>query len=92
MMVVWAQNVGVARIPLNETVLAPCETPKPAPTIPTEVPTAPDARLRLSMTGTFVTVNVNPLLANPPAVTTTFPVEAPAGTEREMLVGVQEIP
>ena len=91
-MAVWAQNVGVARIPLNETVLASCEAPKPAPTIHTKVPTAPDVGLRLVVTGVLVTVNVTPLLANPPAFTTTFPVEAPAGTEREMLVGVHEIP
>jgi hypothetical protein len=91
-MIVWVQNVGVARIPLNETVLAPGETPKPAPTIPTDVPTAPDAGLRLVTIGVLVTVKVTPLLFNPPTVTTTFPVEAPGGTESEMFVGVQEIP
>lgn len=91
-MPVWPQNVEVANVPPNEIVLEPCATPKPAPLINTDVPTAPDAGLRLVMTGVLVTVKVSPLLANPPAVTTTFPVEAPAGTEREMLVGVQEIP
>ena len=92
MMRVGLQNVVAVNIPPNETVLEPCVVPKPAPLIDTEVPTAPDAGLRVIMTGTFVTVKVTPLLANPPAVTTTFPVEAPAGTETEMLVGVQLIP
>jgi hypothetical protein len=90
--VVWLQNVGTANVPPNETVLVPCVEPKPAPVITAGVVTAPDVGLRLIKTGVLVTVNVTPLLANPPAFTTTFPVEAPAGTEREMLVGVHEIP
>lgn len=90
--VVWLQNVGVANVPPNETVLEPCVAPKPAPLRATDVVTAPDVGLRLIRTGVLVTVNATPLLANPPAFTTTFPVEAPAGTESEMLVGVHKIP
>jgi len=36
-----------------------------------------------------VTVKLTPLLATPPAVTTTFPVVAPAGTDATMLVALQ---
>ena len=36
-----------------------------------------------------VTVNVTPLLATPPTVTTTFPDVAPLGTGRVMLVALQ---
>jgi hypothetical protein len=88
-MVVWLQSVAVASVPPNDTVLEPCVGPKPAPLIDTGAPAAPDVGLRLEITGAGVTVKVTPLLANPPAVTTTLPVVAPVGTEREMLVGVQ---
>ena len=36
-----------------------------------------------------LTVNGTPLLATPPTVTTTFPLDAPAGTVTEMLVALQ---
>jgi len=73
--------------------LLPCDGPKFAPAIVTEVPTGPEAGLRLVMLGAEaeaeVTVNAIPLLAAPPTVTTTFPVVAPAGTATTMLVAFQ---
>jgi len=46
----------------------------------TLVPITPEAGLMVVMLGGGVTVKVTLLLATPPAVTTTFPVVAPAGT------------
>jgi len=90
-MVVAPQLVGVAAVPLNVTVLVPCDEPKFVPVIVTKVPTAPDVGFRLVMLGAVavVTVNVIPLLALPPTVTTTYPVAAPAGTGATMLVAPQ---
>jgi len=45
------QEVGVATVPLNRTVLAARVDPKFAPLIVTEVPTAPDAGDTLAMAG-----------------------------------------
>jgi uncharacterized protein YjeT (DUF2065 family) len=90
MMLAALQLVGVAVIPLNVTVLAPCGVPKFVPAIVTAVPTAPDDGLRLvRVGGGTVTVKVSPLLAWPPTVTTTLPVVAPVGTGAAMLVAVQ---
>ena len=36
-----------------------------------------------------VTVNITPLLATPPTVTTTFPVVAPLGTGTTIIVALQ---
>jgi len=57
----------------------------------TEVPTVPEVGERLAMLGAGgkVTVNVTPLLACPPTVTTTLPLVAPIGTGEVMLVLVQ---
>lgn len=55
--------------------------------IVTEAPTAPEFVERLVMLG--VRVNVTPLLARPPTVTTTEPVVAPLGTGVTMLVALQ---
>jgi len=56
----------------------------------TAVPTAPEAGLRLLIAGVGEdTVNVTPLLAVPLTVTTTLPLEAPAGTGTTMLVALQ---
>jgi hypothetical protein len=41
--------------------------------------------------GGTVTLNVTPLLAVPPTVTTTLPVVAPAGTGTAMLVALQPV-
>jgi len=89
-MLVALQLVGVAAIPLNLTVLAPCVAPKFAPVIVTKVPSTPEVGFRLVMLGAgTVTVKLVPLLATPPTVTTTFPVVAPAGTGATMLVALQ---
>ena len=89
-MLVALQLVGVATVPLKVIVLAPCVAPKFVPVTVTEVPTAPELGLRLVMLGVaVVTVKLEPLLACPPTVTTTFPVVAPAGTGATMLVALQ---
>src|SRR5713226_4215846 len=84
------QLVGTAATPLNFTVLVPCVAPKFAPAIVTGVPTTPDAGFRLVILGPdVVTVKPTPLLATPPTVTTTLPVDAPAGTATTTLVALQ---
>jgi hypothetical protein len=89
-MLVALQLVGVAVIPLNLTVLAPCVAPKFVPVIVTEAPNAPVVGFRLVIVGGgIVTVKLTPLLATPPTVTTTFPVVAPVGTVATMLVALQ---
>lgn len=88
-MVVEFQLVGVAAVPLKVTVLVPCEVPKFAPVIVTEVPTAPDVGDRLLMLGGTKTVKGTLLLASPPTVTVTFPNVAPLGTGTTMLVALQ---
>ncbi|HEX4075790.1 MAG TPA: hypothetical protein VHX49_10355, partial [Candidatus Acidoferrales bacterium] len=89
-MLVALQLVGVPAVPLNFTVLVPCVVPKFVPVIVTGVPAGPDVTLRLVMLGAgIVTVNVTPLLAVPPTVTTTLPVVAPFGTGTTMLVALQ---
>lgn len=88
-MLVALQLVGVARVPLNVTVLVPCEGPKFAPVMATEVPTGPDVGFRLAMFGGTVTVKGRPLLARPPTLTTTLPVVAPLGTGTTILVALQ---
>jgi hypothetical protein len=88
--VVAVQPVAVAAVPLNATVLDPWLAPKFVPVIVTEVPTAPDVGFRVVITGAVaLTVNVTPLLAVPPTVTTTLPVVAPVGTDTTMLVALQ---
>lgn len=58
--------------------------------IVTDVPTAPEAGLKLLMLGAGVpTVKGTPLLATPPTVTTTLPVVAPLGTGTAILVALQ---
>jgi hypothetical protein len=84
------QLVGVPAVPLNVTVLGPWVAPKFVPVIVTGVPTVPDVGFRVVMLGAgTVTVKITPLLAAPPAVTTTFPVVAPVGTSTVMLVPLQ---
>jgi hypothetical protein len=57
--------------------------------IVTRVPTAPEGGDRLVMLGAATTVKEEPLLANPPTVTTTFPVVAPVGTVATIEVAPQ---
>jgi len=53
-MLVAVQLVGVAMVPLNLTVLVPCDAPKFEPLIVTEVPVGPVVGFRLAMFGTGV--------------------------------------
>ena len=76
----FAQVVGVPAVPLNVTVLVPCDDPKLVPLIVTDEPTAPELGVRLVMLGVGRTVKLAPLLATPLTVTTTLPVAAPVGT------------
>jgi hypothetical protein len=83
----------VAVTPLNFTTLVPWVAPKFVPVIVTVVPTAPlvgDKELIVGVPAT-ATVKVTPLLATPPTVTTTFPVDAPLGTATVMLVSLQAV-
>jgi hypothetical protein len=90
-MLVSVQLEGVAAVPLNFTVLVPWVEPKFVPVIVTEVPIGPEVGERFVIVGpeAVVTVNVTPLLATAPTVTTTGPVVAPLGTGATMLVSVQ---
>ncbi len=65
------QLLGVAKTPLNETVLDPCVAPKFAPVIVTGVPTPPEVGERFVIDGGTSTVNKAPLLARLLTVTTT---------------------
>jgi len=89
-MLVADQLVGVAVVPLNFTVLAPCVAPKFVPVIVTEVPTGPDVVDKLVIVG--VIVKMEPLLSTPLAWTTTFPVVAPVGTGITIDVALQVPP
>jgi hypothetical protein len=86
-MPVSPQLVGVAMTPLKATVLVPCVAPKLVPVTVTDVPTGPEAGVKLLIFG--VTVKVTPLLTSPLLLTTTDPVDAPVGTVAMMLVAPQ---
>lgn len=89
-MLVALQDVGVAAVPLNVTVLVSCVAPKFTPVIVTGVAIGPETGFRLVMLGAVeVTVKARPLLATPLTVTTTFPVVAPFGTGAVILVAAQ---
>src|SRR4029079_11339761 len=79
-MLVADHDVDVAVVPLNVTVLEPCEAPKFVPAIVTTVPTGPLLGVRLVSVGGTVTVYGSTLLARLFTVTITLPVVAPAGT------------
>jgi hypothetical protein len=79
--------ICVAAAPLKVTV--PCVEPKLLPAMVTDVPTGPEVGESELMLGATATVNVTPLLATPPAVTTTGPVVAPEGTVTPMLFAAQ---
>src|SRR6267142_2506038 len=72
--------IDVALVPLKVTPPLPCVGPKFDPAITMDEPTAPVLGVRDVMLGAAVTVNVTPVLAWPPTVTTTLPVVAPLGT------------
>src|SRR5207248_9119971 len=83
--------VGVAGVPLKETLLLPCVAPKLVPVRVTDAVTAPLAGASEVSVAVGTTVNATPLLATPPTVTVTFPVVAPLGTGTTMLVADQEL-
>jgi hypothetical protein len=89
-MLLAAQLVGVAKAPLNATVLVLWDVPKFVPEMVTEVPTWLVAGFIPVMFGAgVVTMKLAPLLGCPFTVTVTLPVEAPVGTEATILVAVQ---
>jgi hypothetical protein len=88
-MLVLLQFVTVARVSLKVTALVPCVPPKLVPVIVRGVPPGPDVVDRLEMLGVGVTVNGNALLAILEAVTITFPVVAPFGTDTLIIVALQ---
>jgi hypothetical protein len=79
----------VAATPLNFTVLEPCDAPKLAPAMVTDVPHAPDVGDRLVIVGEASTVNATPFDATPFTVTITLPEVAPEGTVATIEVVVQ---
>ncbi len=83
------QLTGLAVVPLNCTVLAPCVVPKPEPLMVIANPDPAVVADRLVIVGEGSTVNGAPLLLAPPTVTTTFPVLAPAGTGATICVALQ---
>ena len=85
-MLVALQLVGVAVIPLNVTVLAPCAAPKPVPAMLTEAPAGPDVGVSPAMMG--ITAKAKPLLGAA-EFTMTGPEVAPVGTVTTMLLGLQ---
>src|SRR5262245_31640583 len=79
----------LAVMPLNITVLVPCENPKFEPVSVTAAPTGPLETDRLASDGGGGIVNATPLLGPPAVDTTTLPVAAPAGTVTPIEVGDQ---
>jgi hypothetical protein len=80
--------IFVAAAPLKVTV--PCVEPKLLPAMVTDVPTGPEVGESELIDGAgALTVKVTPLLATPPAVTTTGPVVAAEGTVAPILFAVQ---
>lgn len=61
--VVELQLVIVAAVPLNVTVLDPCDDPKFVPLIVTDAPTAAELGFKLVTLGVGTTVKLTPLLA-----------------------------
>src|SRR5438477_10522029 len=78
------QELAVAVVPLNLTVLLPCVAPKPLPLIEIELPIPPVMGKRLEIPGPETIVKFTPLLTAPPTVTTTLPLVAPCGTYTPM--------
>jgi hypothetical protein len=86
---VAVQLVTAAGSPLKRTTLVPWLAPKFWPEIVTAAPAAPVEGEMPVMLGPGVTVNAKLLLLIPPAVTTSGPVVAPAGTLTTMLPSLQ---
>src|SRR5580698_474984 len=85
------QELGVAAVPLNLTVLEPCVSKKFEPSMVIGVPIDPELWERLPMDGAGSSVKLTPLLATPPTVTTAFPVVVPGGTGAVMLVELHAV-
>ena len=83
------QFAGVEGVPLNVTVLVPCDKPKFIPVMMTEVPATPEVGERLVTLRGGDTVKLTPLLFTPLAFTTTLPVVAPVGTVATIEVAFQ---
>ncbi len=83
------QLVGVAAVPLNDTVLEPWVAPKLLPLIVTGVPAVPRVGERLVIVPLVFRVKLTLLLATPPTVTITGPVVVPTGTGTVIAVRVQ---
>src|SRR5258708_31323972 len=66
-MLVALQLVGVAVVPLNVTVLVPCDTPKFVPVMVTDVPTTPEVGFRFVIVGPEVPPPLAALNAASPA-------------------------
>src|ERR1700730_10253542 len=88
-MKVSLQEIEVAVTPLNVTVLLPCVAPKFDPKIETDEPIGPAVGDSERTLGTTPTVKFTGLLADPPTVTTTFPVVAELGTGTPIKLGFQ---
>jgi hypothetical protein len=91
------QLTTVAGTPLKVIVPVPCGDPKCEPLTVTCVFVGPVAGDKEPITGVGMNVNGEPLLAKPPTVTTTLPVDAPLGTGTTILltpqlVGVPAVP
>src|ERR1700722_12906647 len=87
MLAALQELAAAAAMPLNVTVLPPCDVPKLLPAMVMDAPIGPEFGVRVLRTG--ATVKLNPLLGTPATVTMTLPVIAPTGTGTTMLVALQ---
>jgi hypothetical protein len=71
----------------SQTMMVPCEAPKPVPVIVTCVPAAPLVGVTVKTTAGIT--NMVPRLGMPFTVTTTFPLVAPVGTVAVIVVAFQ---
>ena len=88
-MALAVQLITAASVPLKVTVLFPCADPKFAPVMLTNEPTGPEDGERVAIVGVGMIVKGTPLLAAPFAVTTRYPVVAPAGTGTRIALSLQ---
>ena len=78
-----------AEVPLKVT--EPCEVPKLLPVNVMLAPMSPVAGVNALINGAGTTVNATALLAIPPTVTTTLPVDAPVGTTAAIELELQDV-
>ena len=90
-MLVSVQALGVAVIPLNMIVFAPCAAPKFVPATVTASPMCALPGVTAVTAGGGITVNGRLLLGTLNTCTTTLPDVAPAGTGVVMLVSLQAV-